>query len=1212
MHSICKFLCLAFVAGTSARAAREPEVSPDGLWVDVPVLQSATASNVWVNPPVFRSVALDHAGMRAVLAGAPLEGAGVPIEMWLPLPDGSFGRFAVAESPVMEAGLQALFPEIRTYVGQGMDDAAATVRLDLTPAGFHAQVLGPRGAAYIDKHTRDAGVYAAYWKADHRREAESFRCLVPGGGATVQSAGAKVSGLSVGATLRRYRAAVAATAEYTSFHGGTVSNGLAAIVTTVNRVNGIYETELGIRLVLVSNNHLVVYTNQGTDPYNNNNASQLLTQNQANLDSVIGSANYDIGHVVNTDGGGLAALGVVCNSSYKAQGETGSSSPVGDSFDVDYVAHEMGHQFGADHTFNGSAGSCGGNREPATAYEVGSGSTIMSYAGICNGDDLQSQADPFFHSASFDQIITYVTAGEGANCAVLLPTTNNPPSVGAGSVRTIPMRTPFELVATGGDTNGDAVTFCWEERDLGAAQTLGAADNGSSPIIRAFRPTTSPVRFVPALTNLLNNTTNVAVQLPSTARTLSFRVTARDNRAGGGGVTNADTSVIVATNAGPFVVTSMNSGGTFSGLVAVTWNVANTTNAPVNCANVTITLSTNGGSDQHFTLAASVPNSGTALVPLPNIFSTKARIKVAGAGNIFFDVNNANFAIVPGGLIPIIAGGTNTVIAESCLATNGAADPGEQVTFRFALRNVGTGPTTNITATLVTNGSVAGVSSSQTYGVLAPGGAEVARSFTFIANGACGGSVTGVLQVREGTNVLGLVTALLPLGGIAVVQTQAFDAVTAPALPAGWTTSATGAQSPWATTTTGDDSVPNAAFSPDPNDIGVNELISPAWMVSGGAAELQFRHRYNLEQDVDGTYDGGVLEIKVGAAAFADVLDAGCTFLQNGYVASLVVGTENPLGGRACWGGDSGVYLTTRLRLPPNAAGQSVQFRWRCATDASVADGGWWVDGITLFDSICCSNAPAADLALTMVRLPPQNVVVTQAVWFALAVSNRGGASASGVIVSNPVPSFAAPLSATASTGSCTTNGGVLVCNLGTLANGATASVSVVLLALNPTAQISVLTNRAAVSAGTSDPVATNDSASANVVVFKDSLGDGVPDFWRQQHFGSATTTNASSCATCDADGDGFDNRSEFLADTVPTNAASFLRVDQLAALSASQIVYFATSTGRVYSVEFSGGATTGLWQLSNTPFPGPGGPAAAVSTNAVSPGFFRLKAALP
>ena len=591
------------------------------LWKNVAQGSLSRAhSEAWVRPSAFRAFDLEQSRLRPLLGRAPRESgravgsSGAVIS--LPQPDGTLGRFHFVESPVMPPALAARFPEIKTYLGRGIDDPAATVRFDLTPAGFHAQILSPRGAIYIEPYLRgNTNLHAVYARKDSRPSAPSFECRTDGttAMATVSSAPPPAGSLVVtGGNLRTYRLACAATAEYTAYFGGTVADGLAAIVTAINRVSGIYESEVGIRLELVADNDLIVYTNTGAQPYSNGNPTSLLTQNQANLDAVIGGANYDIGHVFSTAGGGLAGVGVACVAGLKAMGETGTYPPVGDAFYIDYVAHEIGHQFGATHSFNSSANACGyGNRCAATAYEPGSGSTIMSYAGICSADNLQSHSGAYFHSASLEQILTFTTAGAGSALTAVSATGTGTPTVDAGPGYVIPMGTPFTLTATGSDGDGKALTYCWEERDLGPSATLRSPDNGSSPLFRSFNPTASPARTFPQLSDILNHTTTPGEVLPTTSRTLNFRVTARDNQPAGGATAASDTQVTVTTNAGPFVVTSPAGAATWSGAQTVTWNVAGTTNAPVAAASVMILLSTNGGLTFPIVLASNVPNSGT-------------------------------------------------------------------------------------------------------------------------------------------------------------------------------------------------------------------------------------------------------------------------------------------------------------------------------------------------------------------------------------------------------------------------------------------------------------------------------------------------------------------------------------------------------------------------------------------------------------------------
>ena len=575
----------------------------------------------------------------------------------IPMPDGTIQKFRFVESPVMAKELLLKYPETRTFLGYGIDDEYATVRFDITPQGFHAMILSPYGRVFVDPYSKgDRFNYISYYSRNYFNSKKEHICELD----TPEDRLAEMRYLlnnvtvpKIGPQLRTYRLAQACTGEYSQFHGGTVPLVHAAIVTSINRVVGVYEKELGIRMVLVPNNDTLIFLNPNTDPYSNNNGVAMLSQNQTTCDQRIGPANYDIGHVFSTGGGGVATLACVCVNGSKARGVTGSPQPIGDPFDIDYVAHEMGHQFGANHTFNSVTSGCSGNRNASTAYEPGSGSTIMAYAGLCGSDNLQNNSDPYFHVASFVEIVTFTNNGTGNSCAQITNTGNSAPvvSVPNGGFY-IPRSTPFALTGSATDPNGDPLTYDWQQFDLGPA---GSWNNpsGNAPIFRVWNPTTNPTRTFPRLQNLLNNTTPVGEFLPTYSRTLTFRLVARDNRAGGGGVNFAQIQFFVDGNSGPFQVTYPNTNLTLQGYSTqtITWNVANTNLAPVNCSNVNILLSLDGGLTYPIVLAANTPNDGSETVLLPPNQTTQARVKIEAVDNIFFDISNSNFAIQ--GVIPV-------------------------------------------------------------------------------------------------------------------------------------------------------------------------------------------------------------------------------------------------------------------------------------------------------------------------------------------------------------------------------------------------------------------------------------------------------------------------------------------------------------------------------------------------------------------------------
>jgi len=736
----------------------------------------------WVRPLKSELFKLDEAKVRARLAKvrrAELSLAdSVGDEVVLPMPDGSTARFKVVDSPVMAPELAARFPEIRTYAGRGVDDPSATVFMDLTPAGLHAQVLSPQGAVYVDPAYRgDSQHYVSYFKKDYQKLFDGWSCKLVDRGVVPRdaeqfAAATVLSKTQSGPQLLKYRLAVAATGEYTAFHGGTVQLGLAAVVTAINRVNQVYISELSVRMELVANNDLLIYTSAGADPYTNNDGVTMLDENQTNINAVIGGGNYDIGHVFSTGGGGIASWQSVCNGTRKAKGVTGLPSPIGDAFYIDYVAHEIGHQFGGDHTFNSETGECGrGNREGIAAFEPGSGSTIMAYAGICSPNNLQNNSDPYFHAGSLDQIQSFLN-GTGGGCAVNQATGNSAPTVNGGPDLAIPASTPFEMTASGSDPNGNPLAFCWEEMDLGPSAALTAADDGEIPLFRTFNPSTNVTRFFPRLSSVLANTNWNQEKLPAVGRVMALRVTARD---GLGGVADDDVQLTVVGGTGPFRVTSPNTSVSWSGSRTVTWNVAGTTGAPINALGVNIYLSTDGGLTFPFLLATNVPNSGSANIVLPNVTSSTARIKIRGAGNVFYDVSDVNFTVQPGVAVPIIQSFGYSLVSENCLPKNGSIDPYEAVTVDWKLFNSGNAPTTNLTATLQTGGGVYFPSGPRDYGVIPPGG-TVTQQFSFVPAANCGGAVTGILQLADGAAALGTAAQLFPLGAPGwVVATQSFN-----------------------------------------------------------------------------------------------------------------------------------------------------------------------------------------------------------------------------------------------------------------------------------------------------------------------------------------------------------------------------------------------------------------------------------------------------
>ena len=566
----------------------------------------------------------------------------------IPNADGVLERYRVYENSNMDPALAARYPQIKSYMGVGIDNPSATAYFSVSPLGFKSMVLSPdKSTVFIEPISADLGTYTVYRKSDKAQSLTPFECSVIDEVAPQIDAMARPN--ADDAVLRTFRLAMSCTGEYTTYFGGTKALALAAINNSITRCNGVFEKDFGARLIIIANTDLVIYTSASTDPYSaSSSMSQWNSQLQSTLTSVIGDSNYDIGHLFGATGGGgnAGCIGCICSSG-KGSGITSPADgiPSGDNFDIDYVAHEIGHQMGANHTFTQSNEGTGVQMEP------GSGSTIMGYAGITSLD-VQPHSDAYFHAISIQQVTNNLKA---KTCSVNIATGNAVPTASAGLDYTIPKSTPFLLTAVGTDANGDALTYNWEEMDNQTTSAAPSATKTTGVNFRSYNSTTSPTRYFPRMASVLTGATTTAgseltvESLSSVARSLNFRVTVRDNRAGGPANNSDDMIVTVNATAGPFTVSSPNTAVSYVGgsTQTVTWNVAGTTANNVNCANVDILISTNAGTSWT-TLLAATPNDGTQAVTIPNTPGTTNRIMVKGTNHIFFDVSNTNFTITAG------------------------------------------------------------------------------------------------------------------------------------------------------------------------------------------------------------------------------------------------------------------------------------------------------------------------------------------------------------------------------------------------------------------------------------------------------------------------------------------------------------------------------------------------------------------------------------
>ncbi|QDO93343.1 T9SS type A sorting domain-containing protein [Formosa sediminum] len=582
-----------------------------------------------------------------------------------PMSDGTFQQFKVSASPIMQPELAAKYPMIKTFKAIGVDDKSATMRFSITQNGLHAFSLsGQRSSEFIDPYIADGKTYMVYNRASLGLETQDFECLTQEdinleSLKTDQGSQALVTG---DRTLRTFKLALSCNAKYGALFAGQgttlqkKANILAQMVITINRVNEIYERDLAISLMLINRNDELLYFDLANDPW----GTEFNTTTQQVISTTLGDESlYDIGHNFNTTkGGNSGCIGCVCVDAAapytgeisKGRGYTGAENPKGDAFDIDYVAHEMGHQFGAWHTMNTCSRSGNGKSE----VEPASGSSIMGYSGICGENNVQENSDAHFNYVNIRDIYGAIQYGGLSTCATNISLENTAPIASAGKDYTIPVSTPFVLRGQATDVDGaSSLTYNWSQNDPERAPDEGAPQSTWTvgPMYRSLLPTVSPNRYMPSLPNVIaGNLTPKWEVTPAVARTLNFALTVRDNGSGypiGVGQVNTDLMSVTVVDGTPFRVVSPNTNSSwYVGMTReITWTEGETNVSPINSKYVNIKLSLDGGLTYPIPLALNVDNDGSETIIVPDYESETCRILVEAADNIFYDISDSDFSI---------------------------------------------------------------------------------------------------------------------------------------------------------------------------------------------------------------------------------------------------------------------------------------------------------------------------------------------------------------------------------------------------------------------------------------------------------------------------------------------------------------------------------------------------------------------------------------
>lgn len=690
------------------------------LWSDVQreSVPSYIESHKNTLPKKFRFVKLNRVQASDLQRQAPMENVRSkqkisPVQFEIPLPDGQRFQYAIAESPIISGELQAQLASVKTYELTDKNNKTSSGRLTITPDGVTGLLFTKKGTVYISPIGKDyPDVHMVYYVKDVKPTNPTI-CGVKETLETVNN-NREMGTLAGDCQLRTYRLAVSATGEYTAW-AGSQANALAYITTTVNNLNAIYERDATIRFTLVTTTN-IIYANAASDPYPTigfPNGAYLNTNTSfTNANLVGGAGAYDVGIVFN-DGwdGGLAQLSSVCTANKGnaaagltfGEGANPAPGPQGPIFDGT-VAHEIAHQFSATHSFAATNGaSCAGSVTAATAFEPGGGSTIMSYGNVCFPNYYQEVSDLYFHGGNILQIQNFAT-GAGDVCPAHTSTGNNPPAVSTFAPSfTIPISTPFILSANGNDPDGNTLTYTFDQVNTGFTTSLPPqTTNVNGPNFRSYPPSTDNFRVFPSMADIVAGISPAYEVLPSVGRTMNFQVMVRDNAAGGGCTDEDNMSVITNAGAGPFVVTSQSTPATWTAngtnTQTITWNVANTNAAPINCTDVSILLSIDGGLTYPYTLAATTANDGSEVITVPNLPTSVGRIMVRSVNNIFFNINSAFITIASSCAAEGATVDPETLISEpaGAAALDLVLSPlyGTPVTISGTLQN--TDPTTNL------------------------------------------------------------------------------------------------------------------------------------------------------------------------------------------------------------------------------------------------------------------------------------------------------------------------------------------------------------------------------------------------------------------------------------------------------------------------------------------------------------------------------------